>query len=118
MPKVSIIMPAYNVEEYISIAIESILAQTFKDWELVITDDCSTDNTVKIIEGFCKEHKNIRLIKRKSNSGAARLPRKESAYASTGEFIMTYDADDFLANAHIDGVPIADVIAESRIVSY
>ena len=102
MPKVSIIMPAYNVEEYISIAIESILAQTFKDWELVITDDCSTDNTVKIIEGFCKEHKNIRLIKRKSNSGAARLPRKESAYASTGEFIMTYDADDFLDYDYIE----------------
>ena len=61
-------MPAYNAGEYISNAIESILAQTFKDWELVITDDCSTDNTVEIIESFCKEHKNIRLIRRSTNS--------------------------------------------------
>lgn len=95
-------MPAYNAEEYISEAIESILAQTFKEWELVITDDCSTDNTAEIIEHFCKEHKNIRLIKRNTNSGAARLPRKESAYASTGEFIMTYDADDFLDSDYIE----------------
>ena len=102
MPKVSIIMPAYNAGEYILIAIESILAQTFKDWELIITDDCSTDNTVEIIEGFCKKHRNIRLIKRDTNSGAARLPRKESAYASTGEFIMTYDADDFLDYDYIE----------------
>ncbi len=102
MPKVSIIMPAYNAEEYISEAIESILAQTFKEWELVITDDCSTDNTVEIVEGFCKGHKNIRLIKRSTNSGAARLPRKESAFASTGEFIMTYDADDFLDYDYIE----------------
>ena len=102
MPKVSVIMPAYNAGGYISCAIESILAQTFKEWELVITDDCSTDNTVEIIESFCKEYKNIRLIKRSANSGAARLPRKESAYASTGEFIMTYDADDFLDNDYIE----------------
>ena len=102
MPRVSIIMPAYNAGEYISCAIESILAQTFKEWELIITDDCSTDNTVEIIEGFCKEHRNIRLIKRNTNSGAARLPRKESAYASTGEFIMTYDADDFLDSDYIE----------------
>ena len=95
-------MPAYNAGEYISCAIESILAQTFKEWELIITDDCSTDNTVEIIEGFCKKHRNIRLIKRNTNSGAARLPRKESAYASTGEFIMTYDADDFLDSDYIE----------------
>lgn len=95
-------MPAYNAGKYIAIAIESILAQTFKDWELVITDDCSTDNTVEIIEGFCKEYKNIRLIKRDTNSGAARLPRRSSAYASTGEFIMTYDADDFLDYDYVE----------------
>lgn len=102
MPKVSIIMPAYNAGEYISHAIKSILAQTFKDWELVITDDCSADNTVGIVEGFCKKHKNIRLIRRSTNSGAARLPRKESAYAAKSEFIMTYDADDFIDNDYIE----------------
>lgn len=102
MPKISVIMPAYNVGEYIRTAIDSILGQTFKDWELIITDDCSTDNTVDIIEGFCKKHHNIRLIRRINNSGGARLPRKEAAHASTGDFIMTYDADDFLDNDYIE----------------
>lgn len=102
MPKVSIIMPAYNAGEYISLAIESILSQTFKEWELVITDDCSTDNTVEIVESFCKEHENIRLIRRSMNSGAARLPRRESAYATRSEFIMTYDADDFLDKDYME----------------
>ena len=102
MPKISVIMPAYNVGEYIRTAIDSILGQTFKDWELIITDDCSTDNTIDIIEGFCKKHHNIRLIRRINNSGGARLPRKEAAHASTGDFIMTYDADDFLDNDYIE----------------
>lgn len=102
MPKISVIMPAYNVGKYIRTAIYTILEQTFKDWELIITDDCSTDNTVDIIEGFCKKHHNIRLIRRINNSGGARLPRKEAAHASTGDFIMTYDADDFLDNDYIE----------------
>ncbi len=102
MPKVSVIMPAYNVGEYIRTAIDSILGQTFKDWELIIADDYSTDNTVDIIENYCKERHNILLIKRFNNSGGARLPRKEAAYAATGDFIMTYDADDFLDKDYIE----------------
>lgn len=102
MPKISVIMPAYNVGKYIGTAIDSIVNQTFKDWELIIADDHSTDNTVDIIENFCNKYHNIRLIKRANNSGGARLPRKEAAYAANGEFIMTYDADDFLDNDYIE----------------
>ena len=95
-------MPAYNAGKYISTAIKSILAQTFKEWELVITDDCSTDDTVDIVESFCKEDKRIKLIKRGMNSGGARLPRRESALATSTELIMTYDADDFLDTDYIE----------------
>ena len=102
MPEISIIMPAYNAGKYIGNAIESIINQTFKNWELIIVDDCSTDNTVDIIESYRYSHNNILLIKRAHNSGAARLPRREAAFAATGEYIMTFDADDFLDNDYIE----------------
>ena len=102
MSKVSIIMPAYNAEEYISTAINSVISQTYKDWELVVCDDCSSDNTVDIVEEYCRQHNNIVLIKRKENSGAARLPRKDAALATTGGLIMTFDADDFLDSEYVE----------------
>ena len=116
MYKVSIIMPAYNAEKYISQAIDSIIAQTFNEWELVIADDCSTDNTVKIVEGFCKEHKNIRLISRDTNSGGARLPRMEAALATSAGLIMTYDADDFLDTDYIEKMYNRKIETGSNIV--
>ena len=102
MIKVSIIMAAYNTEKYISTAIDSILAQTFNEWELIICDDCSTDNTVKIIEEYCKKDNRIRLIKRSCNSGGTRIPNRESAMAATASLIMTFDADDFLDCDYIE----------------
>lgn len=95
-------MPAYNAGKYIQTAIESIISQTYKDWELIICDDRSTDNTTKIVETFCVNDKRIKLIKRDENSGAARLPRREAALAATGYFIMTFDADDFLDNNYVE----------------
>lgn len=102
MPEISIIMPAYNAEKYIGFAIESIIRQTFKNWELIIVDDCSTDNTVDIVDDYSCKYKNIRLIRRCCNSGAARLPRREAAYAAKGNMIMTFDADDFLDKDYIE----------------
>ena len=95
-------MPAYNAAEYIATAIESIISQTFKDWELIIADDCSADNTAEIIESYCNKHNNIRLIKRAQNSGGARLPRRDAALAAQAGLIMTFDADDFLDKDYIE----------------
>lgn len=54
MPKISIILPTYNGQQYIGEAIESIIEQTFQDWELIIVDDCSSDNTLDIIRKYEK----------------------------------------------------------------
>lgn len=93
-PVISISMPAYNVEQYIGEAIESILAQTFTGWELIVVDDCSKDKTVAIVNEYAEKDGRIRIIKRQENSGSARLPRFDGIFASRGKFMCPIDSDD------------------------
>lgn len=65
MSKVSVIMPAYNAEKYLPEAIRSVQAQTYSDWELVICDDCSKDNTYQIALDFAQDDARIKVIKTK-----------------------------------------------------
>ena len=93
-PVISISMPAYNVEKFISEAIESILAQTFTDWELIIVDDCSKDKTLAIASEYAAKDSRIRIIKRNENSGSVRLPRLDGVMAAHGTYICAIDSDD------------------------
>lgn len=95
MPLISVVMPAYNAGRYIREAIESVVGQTFCDWELIIVDDGSTDQTLKIIEEYAEQDKRIRYASI-PNSGAARKPRSVAIKMSSGDWIVTLDADDFL----------------------
>ncbi len=76
MPKVSIITPCHNSGKFISDTINSVLLQTFSDWEMLITDDCSTDNSVEIIETFVEKDNRIKSwwcgCKKFSNKTSAR----------------------------------------------
>ena len=102
MPTISIAMPAYNAGKYIAAAIESIIIQTYTDWELIICDDCSTDNTIDIIESYQKEHANIKLIKRDTNSGGCRLPRFDAILAAEGDFVCPVDSDDIIEERYLE----------------
>jgi glycosyltransferase involved in cell wall biosynthesis len=86
-------MPAHNCEKYIKVAIESILNQTYKDFELIIINDCSTDNTLKIIQRYKKTDKRIQIINNKSNLGSATSRNKGIAKAK-GKYIAIQDSDD------------------------
>jgi len=88
---VSIIMPNYNSEKFIKATIDSVIAQTYQNWELIIADDCSKDGSVAIIESFCDER--IRLIRNSSNSGAA-ISRNNAIDAANGRWIAFLDSDD------------------------
>lgn len=92
MPEVSIITPCYNSAKYLQETIDSVINQTFTDWEWIITDDCSTDNSVEII----KENSDSRiiLIQNKKNGGAG-IARNSSLKVSKGRYITFLDADDF-----------------------
>jgi len=88
----SIIMPSYNTAEYIAETIQSVLDQTYKNWELIIVDDCSTDNTDEIVKPFLVDER-IRYLKNEQNSGAA-LSRNRALREAKGRWIAFLDSDD------------------------
>ncbi|MHA5065628.1 glycosyltransferase family 2 protein [Cetobacterium somerae] len=89
---VSIITPAYNAERFIGETIESVLSQTYQNWEMLIIDDGSKDNTEKIVKNYIEKDNRISLIKQKNaGSGAARNNGIERA---VGNYICLLDADD------------------------
>ncbi len=88
---VSIIMPSYNSEKYIAQSIKSVQEQTHKNWELIIVDDCSTDNTIDIINSI--KDARIKLIKNKTNKGAAES-RNIALRNANGKWVAFLDSDD------------------------
>ncbi|WP_090399979.1 glycosyltransferase family 2 protein [Natribacillus halophilus] len=92
MPLISIITPSYNSETYIPHAIRSVQAQTYTNWEMIITDDCSTDGTVATVQPFLKDER-IKLIELAENSGPG-VARNTSIEQAGGRYLAFLDADD------------------------
>lgn len=90
-PTISIITACYNSEKYISETIESVLNQTYADWEMIIVDDCSKDNSVDVIEQYKDER--IVLIKLRENAGAAEA-RNRGIEVAKGRYLTFLDSDD------------------------
>lgn len=91
--KVSVIMPCYNGAAFISCAIDSVLNQTYQDFELIIVDDCSTDNSVEIINKYSKKDGRVKLFVNAVNSGAAKT-RNFAIEKAEGRWIAFLDSDD------------------------
>lgn len=95
MPLVSVLMTAYNREAFIADAIQSVLAQTFTDYELIIVDDGSKDRTVEIARRYASRDRRIRVYQNEKNLG--QFPnRNYAASLGTGEFLKYHDSDDLL----------------------
>lgn len=92
-PLVSIITPVYNAEMFLSDTIKSVQNQTYKNWEILLIDDCSKDNSAQIIKEFQKYDNRIKYIKLKKNSGAS-VSRNEGIRNAKGRFIAFVDSDD------------------------
>lgn len=90
---ISIVMPAYNAAQYIEQSIESVLKQSYTNWELIIVDDCSIDDTYKIVEKLCLNEKRIKLFRMNENSGVA-MARNFAISMSRGKYIAFLDSDD------------------------
>lgn len=89
---VSIIMPSYNTAQYIEKTIKSVLDQTYTNWELIIVDDCSTDNTDEVVKNYLTD-KRIKYLKNEQNSGAA-VSRNRALREAKGQWIAFLDSDD------------------------
>lgn len=90
---VSIIMPAYNCGEYIGITIDSVRAQTYKNWEIIIIDDCSKDNTEEVVKDYMSKDSRIKYHKLEKNSGAA-VARNKAIDFAVGKYMAFLDSDD------------------------
>lgn len=92
MPKVSVIVPSYNRADYISETIESILAQSFKDFELIFIDDGSTDNTEELVKAFASHDERVKYFKQKNSERA--VARSYGMSLAQGELVCLVDSDD------------------------
>lgn len=141
MGLVSIVMPSYNACHFIRESIESVLNQTYQDWELLITDDCSKDNSIEIVQSYVKKDSRIKLFVLDKNRGAAEA-RNNSIKEAKGKYIAFLDSDDiwqpskleqqisFMENNNLafsftaydqmseDGVLLNKVIEVPKIITY
>ena len=96
-PDISVIIPMYNAENYIAACLDSILAQTFKNYELIVVDDCSTDRSPKIVRSYIpKFGGRLNHFRLKQNTGGAGIPRNKGITLARGEYIMFIDSDDMI----------------------
>ena len=101
MPKLSIVVPIYNVSKYLSRCLDSLLGQTNDDYELILINDCSTDSSLEIAERYARKMPNkISLISNTKNEGLG-YTRNLGLFMSKGEYITFVDSDDYVAKDYV-----------------
>lgn len=98
-PAISIIVPVYNVERYLARCIDSIINQTYKDWELILVNDGSTDKSQEICDKYRRTHQNIRILN--SSRGGVSKARNSGIEAAKGDYLYFVDSDDYLSPTHL-----------------
>ena len=98
--KISVIVPVFNSSEYVGRCIESVLNQTYDNYELILVDDGSTDNSLSIMEKYSKKDKRIKILTQK-NSGPG-LARNFGINNATGDYIVFIDSDDYIDNTYLE----------------
>jgi len=113
---VSIIVPVYNAEKYLQKCINCILSQTFTDFECILVDDCSKDNSLMLCEEYIQKDNRIKLIRNKTNIGSS-LTRKAGFENCSGEYVIYIDADDFIEIDMLDKL-YSKAISENYDMTY
>ena len=93
-PLVSIVMGSFNASPYITESIDSVLSQTYANWELIVVDDASTDHTARLVEDVSKRDSRVKLIRREVNSNRPAVARNTGLESATGDFVAFLDHDD------------------------
>ena len=92
--KVSIIVPMYNAEKFIGKTIESVLSQTYENWEMLIMNDVSTDNSLAVVNEYAKKDDRIKVVNTEKNMGVVK-GRNHLIDLANGKYIAFLDADDY-----------------------
>ena len=100
-PEVSVIIPVYNVEQYLRQCLDSVCNQTFKDIEIIVVNDCSPDNSLQIIKEYQQKDKRIVLVDLKQNGGLGNA-RNQGMKIAKGKYLTFVDSDDFISNNCIE----------------
>ncbi len=116
-PLVSVVMPAYNAEKFITDAVLSVLNQTYQDYELIVIDDCSTDSTYQILTEICKKDNRIKLYRNAVNSGVS-YTRNFGVSKACGEWIAFLDSDDIWAADKLEKQLRATLRESHAVISY
>lgn len=115
MPKVSVIIPIYNVELYLSQCLDSVCHQTFSDIEIVCVNDCSPDNSLEILQKYAQKDKRIKIINREKNGGLS-AARNTGLGQATGVYVYFLDSDDWIDADYIEHMVKAAETAQVDIV--
>lgn len=115
VPVVSIIVPTYNREGYIERTICSVKSQTFEDYEIIVVDDASIDNTVDVVKNAAKSERRIKLIQSERNGGVS-AARNLGLKSATGKYVLFLDSDDEVYETAIDKLIIKGNITEADFV--
>lgn len=115
MPKVSIIVPVYDVEKYLSQCLDSLVQQTYSNIEIIVINDGSFDNSKKIIEQYAKQFSNIKFINNSENLGLSKARNIGLDYAN-GEYIFFIDSDDWINRNTIERLVYLATTYNSKIV--
>ena len=99
--QVSVIIPVFNTEEYLPKCISSIINQTIKNIEIICVNDCSTDNSLKILQNFSKQDIRIRIVDLKENKGVSNA-RNTGIDLAQGEYIYFIDSDDWIDTNYLE----------------
>ena len=99
--KVSVVIPIYNVEQYLTKCLDSVINQTHKNLEIICVNDCSTDSSVKILEDYAKKDERIKIVNRENNGGLS-TARNSGLNKATGEYVYFIDSDDWIDLDYIE----------------
>ena len=97
--KVSVIIPMYNAKKYLAVCLESLLIQTFADFEVIVVDDCSTDSSATVAESYLEKFGGrLKILMLEENTGSGAVPRNVGLEFSQGKYVCFVDADDLLVD--------------------
>lgn len=109
---ITVIMPAYNAEQFIQTALRSVMAQTWVNLEIMVVDDCSSDNTIQKVLELAKNDSRIKLLRQRTNKGAY-AARNLALKHATGMFVVNHDSDDWSHSQRLE-LMIAPLLADSK----